>query len=282
MNGFDQTVRRGGLQVTRALVPLSMSSIRDLPERCRSCVNWELPASAALGLDVDQAGFEKEVWLSGIMLTWGSAGQLVTVDDQPAGFALFAPPTAVPGANAFPTSPVSPDAVLLTTARILPEFRGQGLARFLLNGVVSALTSRGVRAIELFGLEGSGPADSADRMGEPALRGGRKSRAPVGELPKCLLPADFARAVGFTEVQAHRRYPRLRFELAPGIGWKAEVESALEKLFTVITIPAPKVAQPAMARSGAQLAGTVTTRQEPSCAARLPVPRVACPTTHTR
>ena len=31
-----------------------------------------------------------------------------------------------------------------------------------------------------------------------------------------------------------------------GIGWKAEVESALEKLFTVITIPAPKVAAPAL------------------------------------
>ena len=45
------------------------------------------------------------------------------------------------------------DAVLLTTARILPEFTGQGLARYLLNGVVAALTRRGVRAIELFGHE---------------------------------------------------------------------------------------------------------------------------------
>lgn len=215
--------------MNRALVPLSISSVGDLPERCRSCVNWELPSSAVATLDPGQAGFEKEVWLSGVMLTWGSAGQIVTVDDKPAGFALYAPPTAVPGASTFPTGPVSPDAVLLTTARILPEFRGQGLARFLMNGVVSALTSRGVRAIELFGLED-----------------GRSGGRGPDEVPQCLLPAEFARAVGFTDIAPHHRYPRLRFELAAGIGWKAEVESALEKLFTVITIPAPKVAEPAL------------------------------------
>jgi hypothetical protein len=39
-------------------------------------------------------------------------------------------------------------------------------------------------------------------------------------------------------VAAHHRYPRLRFELGRDIGWKAEVESALEKLFTVIHVPA--------------------------------------------
>jgi GNAT superfamily N-acetyltransferase len=226
--------------VNRALVPLSISSVGDLPERCRSCVNWELPSSAVATLDPGQAGFEKEVWLSGVMLTWGSAGQIVTVDDKPAGFALYAPPTAVPGASTFPTGPVSPDAVLLTTARILPEFRGQGLARFLMNGVVSALTSRGVRAIELFGLE-DGPADSSKNRAF-----GRSGGRGPDEVPQCLLPAEFARAVGFTDIAPHRRYPRLRFELAAGIGWKAEVESALEKLFTVITIPAPKVAEPAL------------------------------------
>jgi GNAT superfamily N-acetyltransferase len=226
--------------VTRALVPLSISSVSDLPERCRSCVAWELPSSAAARLDAGQAGFEKEVWLSGVMLTWGSAGQIVTVDDKPVGFALYAPPTAVPGAAAFPTAPVSPDAVLLTTARILPEFRGQGLARFLMNGVINALTSRGVRAIELFGLEDR-PADTSK-----GRLLGRKGEKDTAEVPQCLLPAAFARAVGFTDIQPHHRYPRLRFELAAGIGWKAEVESALEKLFTVITIPAPKVAEPAL------------------------------------
>jgi GNAT superfamily N-acetyltransferase len=263
-----------------------MKTIGLLPDRCRGCVAWELDADGVRSaVRLGDTEFEKEVWLSGVMLTWGSAGQIVTVDDRPVGFALFAPPTAVPGASAFPTSPVSPDAVLLTTARILPEFTGQGLARYLMNGVVSTLTRRGVRAIELFGYEEApdeaavGEGSAAATAGEPlrpdtaaqsaAVGAGPAAAGPADELagrvsawiaagpgepvdppaaqsdpaatdglPRCLLPAGFARAVGFEVVAAHHRYPRLRFELGRDIGWKAEVESALEKLFTVIHVPA--------------------------------------------
>jgi GNAT superfamily N-acetyltransferase len=230
---------RSGIDVNRMLVPLSMSSLTHLPEQCRACVSWEVPAAAAVQIDGDQAAFEKEVWFSGVMLTWGSAGQIVMVDDQPAGFALYAPPTAVPGALGFPSGPVSPDAVLLTTARILPEFQGQGLARYLMNGVVSALTSRGVRAIELFGVEDRAPAG-------PAVTDQLRDNAGGNAVPRCVLPANFARAVGFVDVQPHHRYPRLRFELASGIGWKEQVEAALEQLFTVISVPATPAAEPAL------------------------------------
>ena len=64
-------------------------------------------------------------------------------------------------------------------------------------------------------------------------RSGRRPRCRSA----CCRP-DFARAVGFQDVAPHHRYPRLRYELARDLGWKAEVESALEKLFTVITVPA--------------------------------------------
>ncbi len=267
-----------GSGVTRALVPLSMKTIGMLPERCRGCVAWELePDAVRSAVRLGDTEFEKEVWLSGVMLTWGSAGQIVTVDDVPVGFALFAPPTAVPGATAFPTSPVSPDAVLLTTARIHPEFTGQGLAGYLMNGVVRELTRRGVRAIEVFGREEPGSRSFGSRDLESDdfgwLETGRVQAAGVDvewaefdaqgwshasgsssseaaapaypeegadgdAVPPCLLPAGFARAVGFEVVAAHHRYPRLRLELGRDIGWKAEVESALEKLFTVITVPA--------------------------------------------
>jgi hypothetical protein len=103
-----------------------------------------------------------------------------------------------------------------------------------MNGVVSALTRRGVRAIELFGREAE---PGADVDAEPAVD---------PQVPQCLLPAGFARAVGFEVVAPHHRYPRLRFELGRDIGWKAEVEAALEKLFTVISVPAspsPQVAE---------------------------------------
>jgi len=206
--------------MTLGLVPLSMSTIGLIPEPCRSCVFWELEAdSAEIAAREGHTAFEKEVWLSGVMLTWGSAGLVVTVDDEPAGYALFAPPTTVPGAASFPSGPVSPDAVLLTTIRIAARYTGRGVGGFLLNGVVTALTRRGVRAIEVFGRE--------DRV-----RGVGKATAPSRK--HCTIPAGFARAVGFTEVKADRRYPRLRFELAGERGWKAEVEAALQQLVELI------------------------------------------------
>ncbi|MGI8414839.1 MAG: GNAT family N-acetyltransferase [Nakamurella sp.] len=215
--------------MTLALVPLSMSTIGLIPEPCRSCVFWELDSAAAEIADREgHAAFEKEVWLSGVMLTWGSAGLIVTVDDEPAGYALFAPPTTVPGAAAFPSGPVSPDAVLLTAARIDARFAGHGLGSYLLTGVVQALTRRGVRAIEVFGREGH----------QPAGRGAASGRGAAPSRRHCTVPADFARAVGFTEVKTHRKYPRLRFELSGELGWKAEVEAALERLFELVPVGA--------------------------------------------
>jgi len=226
--------------MTTSLVPLTMATVDLLPERCRSCVTWELPGAAAAVTSAGDAAFEKEVWLSGVMLTWGSAGQIVLVDDKPVGFVLYAPPTAVPAASAFATAPVSPDAVLLTTARIRDDRLGQGLGRFLLNGAVVALARRGVRAIELFGREdtAAAPTNPVDPDGAA-----RPDNRPA--IPNCLVPAGFARAVGFTDVRVHPRYPRLRFEITGESGWKAEVESALERLFTAITVPTAPVREPA-------------------------------------
>ena len=45
-----------------------------------------------------------------------------------------------------------------------------------------------------------------------------------------MLDADFLQDVGFVEVAQHRYFPRLRLELESGLGWKAEVEAALERL----------------------------------------------------
>lgn len=229
------------MTVTRALQPLSMSTIALLPDPCRSCVAWELSGAAAVAAHRDgHAAFEKEVWLSGVMLTWGSAGQIVTVDGEAAGFALFAPPPAVPGAAEFPTGPVSPDAVLLVAARILGRYRGQGLGRYLLTGVFAELSRRGVRAVELFA--------TADQAGQPPRHGDRDGVDPVQapDTPRgCTVPEAFAKAVGFETVAPHHQFPRMRYELRGGIGWKADVEAALERLFEVISIPAAPLRAPA-------------------------------------
>ena len=118
---------------------------------------------------------------------------------------MYAPPAYVPRSVAFPTSPVSPDAVLLMTAHVLPEFTGGGLGRILLQSVAKDLTRRGVKAIEAFG-------DSR------------------WEAPACVLPTDFLLALGFKTIRPHPRHPRLRLDLKTVLSWREDVEGALERL----------------------------------------------------
>ncbi|MFD9813186.1 GNAT family N-acetyltransferase [Streptomyces sp. NPDC059080] len=194
----------------RRLVPLTLDNLPDIPKPCRSCVFWELdPVSGDAAVAGGRAGPEKEAWLSAVLLDWGSCGRVVYVDDVPAGFVLYAPPAYVPRAAAFPTSPVSADAVQLLTARLVPGFQRQGLGRVMVQTVAKDLIRRGFKAIEAFG-------DA--QWAEPA----------------CVLPADHLLAVGFKTVRPHSRYPRLRLELRSTLSWKEDVELALDRLLGAV------------------------------------------------
>ncbi|MEU6538855.1 GNAT family N-acetyltransferase [Streptomyces sp. NPDC047000] len=194
----------------RRVVPLTLDNLQDLPRRCRSCVFWELdPVSGAAAVRTGTAALEKESWISAVLLDWGSCGRVAYVDDSPVGFVLYAPPAYVPRSAAFPTSPVSPDAVQLMTSFILPGFQGQGLGRVMVQTVAKDLLRRSFKAIEAFG-------DA--RWKEPA----------------CVLPADHLLAVGFKTVRQHPVHPRLRLELRSTLSWKEDVEMALDRLLGAV------------------------------------------------
>ncbi|MDQ1009674.1 GNAT family N-acetyltransferase [Streptomyces sp. NPDC002867] len=194
----------------RRLVPLTLDNLSDLPQRCRSCVFWELdPVSGEAAVKAGTPQLEKEAWISAVLLDWGSCGRVVYVDDAPVGFVLYAPPAYVPRSMAFPTSPVSADAVQLITAWVMPGYQGQGLGRVIVQTVAKDLLRRGFRAIEAFG-------DA--RWKEPA----------------CVLPADHLLAVGFKTVRPHPTHPRLRLELRTTLSWKEDVELALDRLLGAV------------------------------------------------
>jgi GNAT superfamily N-acetyltransferase len=192
--------------VSRRLVNITLDNLEDLPTRCRRCVFWELdPVNKQRAEEVGDPELEKEAWISSTLLEWGSCGKIVYVDGVAAGYVMYAPPLYVPRSVAFPTSPVSADAALMTTAHVLPEFQGGGLGRMLVQGVAKDLIRRGVRAIEAFG----------------DLK---------WEKPGCVMPAEYMLAVGFKTVRPHHRYPRLRLELKSAVSWREDVEVALERL----------------------------------------------------
>src|SRR5436190_801497 len=207
--------------MSRRLVSVTLDNLSDLPTKCRACVYWELdPVAGERARECGAAELEKEAWVSDTLLEWGSCGQLIYVDGVAAGHVLYAPAAYVPRAVAFPTSPVSPDAVLLMTGRIVPEFRGGGLGRMLVQGVARDIVRRGVRAIEAFGRAGSGAPDHADDVNYT-----------------CLLPADYLRAVGFKTVRQHRKTPRLRLDVKSTVTWKEDVEYAIERLLGSMQAP---------------------------------------------
>ncbi len=220
--------------------PLRLEGFEQLPKHARRCVFWEVDPQTLDGGDyLPDPEFEKEAWLSMVMLEWGSCGQVATAagedrddtddTDPPClGYVLYAPPRAVPRAQRFPTGPVSADAVLLTSMGVEPG-QPDGLNTLLIGQVVSELIRRGVRALEAFGRT----AEAADlhdaHSADPELA---RAVQALGDcsFDVCMIDAEFLKAAGFTVVAPHRYFPRLRLELDKGLGWKAEVEAALERL----------------------------------------------------
>lgn len=201
----------------REVLSLTLDRLQDLPQPCVSCIFWELdPALAAASVARGDPGLDKESWLSAALLEWGSVGQIGYVDGAPAAYITYAPPHLVPRATAFPTAPVSADAVMLMTARVIPGFGGQGLGRVLIQSAAKDVMRRGVRAVEAFGYRGDADSPKAT----------------------CLIPADFLTAVGFKTVREHRTYPRLRLDLRTALTWREDVEAAVERLLASVRTPA--------------------------------------------
>ncbi|HYO40784.1 MAG TPA: GNAT family N-acetyltransferase [Nocardioidaceae bacterium] len=230
--------------MARRLDRLTLDNLGDLPVECRSCAFWELdPVRRQRAADAGELACEKEAWVSRVLLEWGSCGRVAYVDDDPAGYVLYAPAVHVPGADAFATAPVSEDAVLLVTAMVRPEYAGQGIGRVLMQAVVKDLVKRGgIRALEAFG-------DTR----APDKRAWTRSTAD-GSYGNCVLPADYLLGVGFKTHRAHPRHPRMRLELRTALSWRDEVEGALERLLGAVRParrPVPRPAPRAVRRTRA-------------------------------
>ncbi len=206
--------------MARRVARLTLDTLADLPDSARSCLQWELdPVSRHRVPDLESALAEKEAWVSGVLLDWGSCGRVVYVDDRPAGFVTYAPPAYLAGTASLPTAPVSDDAVQLAAAQVFEGYTGVGLGRLLMQEMVKDLVLRGgIRAVEAFGSTGSA---------------GARSRRGAVDRP-CRLPVEFLQRVGFKTQRPHPRSPRMRLELKSVVTWREEVEAALERLLGVV------------------------------------------------
>jgi hypothetical protein len=208
------------------VVPLTLAGFDDLPPSVRRCVYWEVDPETVGSVSLSDPEFEKEAWLSMVMLQWGSCAQIVLAHRdglaKVVGSAFYAPPSTVPRARTFPTGPVSADAVLLSWAGVDPGI-DPAVLEDLITAVCTDLVLRGVRAVEAFALLTPVGQTTADVLAVI-------DRGPCGCPTVPLIDADFLESVGFETVAPHHRFPRMRLELSEGLGWKAGVERALEQL----------------------------------------------------
>jgi GNAT superfamily N-acetyltransferase len=192
--------------VGRKIERLTLDHLSELPGGCGECVFWELDPvrrDAVRGHEAE----EKAAWVSMLLREWGSCGRVAVVDGEVVGHLIWAPPVHVPAADGFATSPVSADAVILTTVHVAAEHRGGGLGRMMIQGMAKDLVRRGdgIKAVEAFG-------DTRGRTG------------------RCVVPADFLLAVGFSTHRAHAVHPRMRMDLRTTISIREELERGLETL----------------------------------------------------
>lgn len=205
--------------MSRRTTPLRVDDLARLPPSERACLFWQLGAVDRDRLDLHERAGEKRTWTSTVLREWGECGRVAVLGDELVGYALYAPAAWLPGAQALPSSPPSPDAVVLATVWVEPGCRRGGIGRLLVQGVARDLVERGHGALEAYG----------DTRGQTA---------------GCVLPAEFLGAVGFGTQRPHPITPRLRMELRSALSWKDEVEQALDRLWDVVRPARAKAARP--------------------------------------
>lgn len=204
--------------MARRTAPLTLDHLAQVREPCRSCLFWSTDPVSRARLGSGEETQARDAWLSWVLREWGSAGRVALVDGEVVGHAIYAPAVFFPGAAGIPTSPPSPDAVLLSTVYVDPSARHGGVGRLLVQGMARDLVKRNIAAVEAFG-------DTRGRS--------------YG----CVMPAEFLGRVGFKTQRAHVTTPRMRMDLRTTVTWKSEVGATLEKLWGVVRpapAPAPK------------------------------------------
>lgn len=199
--------------MSRRVRPLDGEQVESLPDRCRACLFWELgwprpdprtqdPPDVLAGDPVAA----KQAWCTNQVLAGRPPGRVIIVDDELAGYALFAP-VAEFAPRRMLVPPASRDALLLATLWVSPFHRKHGVGRLLVQAAVKEALRLELRAVEVYG----------DRRWRET---------------DCVLPCTWLLHEGFEVATEHPRYPLLRLETRRTVREALEhaIEEALERI----------------------------------------------------
>lgn len=189
----------------RRIRPLTAADLPQLPDPCSRCTFWEASLSdLATSSDHRDRAEAKLEWAEAVTARWGYCGVMAVNDGAVVGYLTMAPAGFVPRLAAFATTPVSQDAAVVMSARVVEEFQHKGIGRQLVQAAAGLAVRRDIRALEAVGTYREGPS--------------------------CMLPASWLQSVGFTVVRAHPATPRMRLDLQTTVRWKPDLGAAWQRL----------------------------------------------------
>jgi len=190
---------------SRRIRPLTAADLPQLPDPCSRCTFWESSLSD-LATSADHHGGEqaKIEWAEAVTARWGYCGVMAVNDGEIIGFLTMAPAMYVPRLGAFATTPVSQDAAVVMSVRVVTDFQHKGIGKQLVQSAAGLVARRDIRALEAVGTYRDGPS--------------------------CMIPASWLQSVGFAVVRPHPLTPRLRMDLQTTVRWKPDLGAAWQRL----------------------------------------------------
>jgi ribosomal protein S18 acetylase RimI-like enzyme len=186
----------------RKILDLDRSLVAALPSDCSTCCFWETVGAGSPGRCSAAEG--KYDWASRLLERGFSPGKIIISDNVSLGYVQFAPAVMIPRLSDMLYPVPADDSIYITCVYVLPELRGRGLGRLLLDSVSRSLHRGRNRVLETHGL-------FPDRC------------APPG-------PAGFFAAYGFRVVKNHPEAALMRLDLRSLVPLQESIQSLLERL----------------------------------------------------